>query len=153
MSSPSLEQVAGYPLALDRHFAPTTHAWVQVVGPNRVRVGIDALGAETNGTLAQLVFLPIGTRVDVGQSVGTVEAAKFVGPLASPIRGVVCAVNAAVAEDAGLVERDPYGEGWLVELEPDDLEADLGELLTGDDAREWFARRIAEYRAEGVLAQ
>lgn len=153
MNAPLLEQVAGYPLALDRYFAPTTHVWVQVLTPSRVRLGIDAVGAETNGTLAQLVLLPVGTRVEVGQSVGTVEAAKFVGPLASPIRGVVCANNAAVVADAGTVERDPYGAGWLVEVEPDDLETDLAELLTGDDARAWFAQRVAQYRAEGVLAQ
>lgn len=147
------ELVEGFPLATDRYLEPTTHVWVLPVDGGRVRLGMDALGAETSGTLAQLVLLPAGTVLEVGQSYGSVEAAKFVGPLTTPVAGTVYAANPAVGTDAGLVERDPYGAGWLVELEPADLDRDLAALVTGDQARARFAERVAEYRSAGVLAQ
>lgn len=153
MSREPLAKVEGFWLALDRYLEPVTHVWVQLLAADRVRLGMDALGVETSGTLAQLVLLPPGSALTVGQSYGSVEAAKFVGPLTTPIAGTVRACNEQACADAGLVERDPYGAGWLIELEPTDLERDLGALVTGEQARTRFAARVAEYRAAGVLAQ
>ena len=107
--------VAGFPLALDRRYHAETHMWVLATGPGRVRIGMDPLGIETSGTLAQLSFVPVGTELTAGRPFGQLEAAKFVGPLVSPVSGAVLAVNDEVAMDAGLAERDPYGAGWLIE--------------------------------------
>ncbi|MHB8449624.1 MAG: glycine cleavage system protein H [Mycobacteriales bacterium] len=153
MSAPQVELVAGFELAADRYLEPTSHVWVQVLAPDRVRLGMDALGAETSGTLAALVLLPEGTVLSAGQAYGSVEAAKFIGPLTTPVAGTVLATNGAVCADAGLVERDPYGDGWLIDLEPADLARDLARLVTGEEARARFAARVAEYRSAGVLAQ
>ena len=68
---------------------------------------MDALGVETSGSLSQLSFQPPGTELVAGRPFGQLEAAKFVGPLVSPVTGTLLAVNDAVAVDTGLVERDP----------------------------------------------
>jgi glycine cleavage system H protein len=124
-----------------------------MVGGDRARIGMDALGVETSGTLAQLAFLPVGEVLKRGEAFGSVEAAKFVGPLTSPLSGTVTATNGAVVADPSLVERDPYGAGWLVELTLADP-GELGELISGADAiPAWFAAEVEDYRLKGVLAE
>ena len=145
--------VAGFGVALDRAYDPVGHFWVSMVGPDRARVGLDALGVETSGTIAQLAFLPIGEHLKRGEAFGSLEAAKFVGPLVSPLSGTVAATNDAVVADPAVVERDPYGAGWLVELDLADA-AEVRDLISGADVvRVWFEAEVENYRMKGVLAE
>ena len=146
-----LIEVDGFPLALDRMYEPATHMWVQR-DAGMVRVGMDPLGVETSGTLAQLSFAAAGTLLAAGSPFGQLEAAKFVGPLVSPVTGTLLAVNGAVLADPGLAERDPYGAGWLAEAAVGD--AGLPGLLADpNDIIDWFAGKVTEYRLKGVLAE
>lgn len=154
-------QVSGFALALDRLYHPGTHLWVQragdgdAAGGRTVRIGMDPLGIETSGTLASLSLAAPGSVLTAGRPFGQLEAAKFVGPLLSPVSGVLLAVNDAAAADPGLAERDPYGEGWLIAAAvaagPGDglpgLLADPGEITA------WFTGKVEEYRLKGVLAE
>ena len=115
-SGSEITEVAGFEVALDRAYDPAGHLWVSMIGPDRARIGLDALGVETSGTIAQLAFLPTGEHLKRGEAFGSLEAAKFVGPLASPLTGTVTATNDAVVADPALVERDPYGAGWLYKV-------------------------------------
>lgn len=145
--------VDGYRVALDRSYDADTHVWVSVLTPERVRIGMDALGVETSGTLAQLSFLPVGSSLARGQAFGGLEAAKFVGPLTTPLTGDVLACNDAVLTNPGLPEVDPYEAGWLIELRPTALDAELPLLVSGSAVPAWFAERLTEYRLKGVVAQ
>lgn len=140
----------GYELRLDRSYDPETHFWVQQAGDGRVRVGFDALTADTYGALAQLLMSPVGTTVQRGEEFGSLEAAKFVGPLIAPVSGVLAAVNNAVLADPETVLRDPYGTGWLAEFTVDAAPAGL---VDGEDARNWFSREVADYRDKGLVAE
>jgi glycine cleavage system H protein len=150
----ALTTVAGFAVALDRAYDPAGHFWVATAEePGCLRIGLDALGVETSGTLAQLAFLPVGGEVKRGEPFGSLEAAKFVGPLTSPVSGTVTAHNKAVLSDPSLVERDPYGTGWLVEVAPADP-AELDSLVQGAEVIPgWFAAEVEDYRLKGVLAQ
>ena len=146
-------EVAGFGVALDRAYDPAGHFWVAMVGPDRARIGLDALGVETSGTIAQLAFLPLGEHLKRGEAFGSLEAAKFVGPLPSPLSGTVSATNDAVVADPALVERDPYGDGWLVEIDLADP-GELAELISGSHPiRVWFEAEVEDYRLKGVLAE
>ena len=148
-----IAEVAGFGVALDRTYDPAGHFWVSMLSGDRARVGMDALGVETSGTIAQLAFLPIGEQLKRGEAFGSLEAAKFVGPLTSPLSGTVVATNDAVVADPALVERDPYGDGWLIELALADT-GELGELISGSEAiAAWFAAEVEDYRLKGVLAE
>jgi glycine cleavage system H protein len=95
----------------------------------------------------------VGENLKRGDAFGSLEAAKFVGPLTSPLSGTVTATNDAVVADPALVERDPYGAGWLVELTLADP-AELRELVSGADVIPvWFAAEVEDYRLKGVLAE
>ena len=148
-----ITEVAGFGVALDRAYDPSGHFWISMPSDDRARIGMDSLGIETSGTIAQLAFLPIGEQLKRGEAFGSLEAAKFVGPLTSPLSGAVVATNDAVVGDPALLERDPYGEGWLIEMalaEP----SELGELISGADAiPAWFAAEVEDYRLKGVLAE
>ena len=146
-------EVAGFGVALDRAYDGTGHFWVSIIGPDRARIGMDALGVETSGTIAQLAFLPAGENLKRGEAFGSLEAAKFVGPLTSPLSGTVSATNDAVVADPALVERDPYGAGWLIELDLADP-GELSDLVSGSQPiRVWFEAEVEDYRMKGVLAE
>ncbi|HYH52395.1 MAG TPA: glycine cleavage system protein H [Acidimicrobiia bacterium] len=153
MASDQFVEVAGFGVALDRAYDPTGHFWVSMVAPGLARVGMDSLGVETSGTIAQLAFVPVGEELKRGEAFGSLEAAKFVGPLVSPLSGTVSATNDAVLADPALVEREPYTAAWLLEIQLADP-AELDELVSGPEAvRTWFGTEVEDYRLKGVLAE
>ena len=88
-----------------------------------------------------------------GQPFGQLEAVKFVGPLISPVSGTVLACNTAAAADPGLVERDPFGDGWLIEAEltgPSELDVLLSDP---EEITAWYAASIVDYRSRGAIAE
>ncbi len=146
--------IAGFEVRLDRAYDFNTHMWVEVRAPDRVRIGMDSLGIETAGTLAQLQFTESESTLTRGTAIGSLEAEKFVGPLVSPISGTVVAVNGAAMENPSIVERDPFDGGWMIELTPSDLSNDLNLLTQGAEAIiEAFEAKVSEYRRDGVLAE
>lgn len=101
------------------------HEWVARRAEGRVRVGITDYA---QGQLGDVVFvqLPdIGERVEAGSAIGEVESTKSVSDVYAPVSGEVTAVNPALDEQPELINADPYGEGWMVELavaDPDSLD-------------------------------
>ncbi|NIJ13011.1 glycine cleavage system H protein [Saccharomonospora amisosensis] len=149
----ALVEIRGYPLAMDRMYDPETHVWAKPTAPGQLRLGLDPLGVETSGTLAQLSFAEPGERLVRGKAFGQLEAAKFVGPLVSPLSGTTLAVNEAVLADPGLVESDPFAAGWLLELAHDEA-AEFSALLSQpEEIKDWFARKVDDYRLRGVIAE
>lgn len=97
--------------------------------PAVMRVGITDYA---QGELGDVVFVNLpkpGERLEAHQAFGTIEAVKAVSELYSPVAGVVTEVNGALDSDPAVVNRDPYGAGWMVSLRVDDPAA-LGSLLT-----------------------
>jgi len=144
--------IDGFAFRDDRAYDPETGMWVLALGEGVYRVGINALSADAYGALAQLVVDNIGTVVHRGEAFGSLEAAKFVGPLIAPISGLLRVANRVVADDPDLVLRSPYDAGWLVEItapSPSEVE----DLLTGEKARAWFAETVAEHRRNGLVAE
>ena len=147
------ERVKGYELRLDLSYDPASDLWVDTSDPGLVSVGLDPLGAETSGTLAQLSLSAPGAEVRRGNPLGSLEAEKFVGPLLSPLSGTLAEINSDVLAQPAKVHHDPYGT-WLVKIRPSDLDADLGTLVSGaETVREWFASRVEDYGRQGVLAE
>jgi len=94
----------------------------------RVRVGITRFAADR---LTDVVFveLPaVGAKVTYMQPFGVVESVKAVSDLYSPVSGTVVEVNAALADTPEVVNSDPYGKGWMIVAQPDDLR-ELAQLM------------------------
>ena len=149
-------EVDGYRLAADRYYDEATHLWVTAEPEGKVdavRCGFDPLGSETSGDVVAISFEPVGTRVARGEAFGSLEAAKFVGPLIAPVSGVVRAHNQAVVADPGLVNREPLAS-WLVEIEPERPDAELPLLLRDPQAvGAWFRREVERFQTQGMVAE
>ena len=108
------------------------HEWIERLGPTTVRVGITDYAQDA---LDDVVFVQLpesGAEVTVGESFAEVESTKSVSDIFGPLAGTVSAVNDALDASPELVNSDPYGEGWLVEIEAADeatLDEHLGEVL------------------------
>ena len=114
----------------DDLFYTVEHEYVARTGdPAVVRIGITDYA---QGELGDVVFVNLpkpGDRLEAHQAFGTIEAVKAVSELYSPVAGSVDEVNSALDGDPAVVNRDPYGAGWMISIRMDDPAA-LGSLLT-----------------------
>jgi len=108
----------------------TDHEWVLITGLI-ARIGITDFAQDALGDVVFVQPATLGRKLGAGDSFSEVESTKSVSDIYAPLSGVVVAVNEALDADPGLVNSDPYGQGWICELEitPD---ADTSHLMTGD---------------------
>lgn len=152
MSSPTTIAVNGFRLAAGRHYDRETHLWATVRDEGTVRCGFDALGSETSGDIVAISFEPVGKAIARGEAFGSLEAAKFVGPVIAPLSGTIRAHNEDVIARPGLLNQDPLAH-WLIEIEPDRLDDELPLLLhDSGELRAWFEREIERFKQEGMVA-
>jgi len=109
------------------------------------RLGLTDVAQTRMGQMVSIRFKRAGRRVKAGGSVATVESAKWVGPVHTPFAGEVVAGNEEAFErDILIANRDPYGEGWISVVRPDDTEEITEGLLAGEDALTAYRERIDE---------
>ncbi len=94
----------------------TEHEWVRPEG-DRVRVGITDYAQDALGDVVFVQLPSVGDEVATGSAVGEIESTKSVSEFYAPVAGTVVAVNDDLHERPELVNQDPYGDGWLCELE------------------------------------
>jgi len=101
------------------------HEWIQRV-EGGVRIGITDYAQDALGDVVYVAIPAIGTTVSAGDSFGEVESTKSVSDVYAPVSGTVAAVNDELGSDPSALNNDPYGSGWLCEIElssPDQLDA------------------------------
>lgn len=104
------------------------HEWVKTGNDSIVRVGITGYAAESLGDIVYASLPSLGDEVAAGDSIMELESTKSVSEVFSPVDGVICMINEAVADSPDLINSDPYGDGWLFEVEITD-EEQLDDLL------------------------
>ena len=92
------------------------HEWLRVTG-NTVRVGITSYAQDALGDIVFVSLPAVGAELQSGQSLGEVESTKSVSDVYAPVAGTVTACNDSLDAQPELINSDPYGEGWIVELE------------------------------------
>ena len=92
------------------------HEWVARIGADTVRVGITDYAQTQLGDVVFVQLPDLGEHVSAGQSIGEVESTKSVSDLYSPLDGEVTARNEELDSQPELVNSEPYGEGWMIEL-------------------------------------
>jgi glycine cleavage system H protein len=93
------------------------HEWVNTDGETH-KVGITDFAQDALGDIVYVQLPDVGAEVKAGESLGEIESTKSVSELYAPISGTVVARNEALGDAPDLVNTDPYGEGWLVEIRP-----------------------------------
>ena len=109
------------------------HEWSRLED-GRVRIGITDYAQDALGDVVFVQIPDVGTRVAQGDSFSEVESTKSVSDIYAPISGAIIEVNMELADAPQRVNEDPYGEGWLVVIEPDDA-SQLDQLLDADAYR------------------
>src|SRR5437667_11992965 len=104
------------------------HEWARFEG-NVIRVGITHYAQDALGDIVYVDLPAPGTKVSAGQAFGEVESTKSVSDIYSPVTGEILERNARLEESPELVNQDPYGEGWMVLIEPSNV-GELDGLLT-----------------------
>lgn len=108
------------------------HEWVSALtAEGTVRVGITDHAQDALGDVVYVDLPSIGDSVAAEDSFGEIESTKSVSDLFAPVAGEIVAVNEALEDDPALVNSDPYGEGWIVEIRPENAD-DLANLLDAE---------------------
>ena len=114
------------------------HEWVSALtAEGTVRVGITDHAQDALGDVVYVDLPSVGDSVAAEDSFGEIESTKSVSDLFAPIAGEIVAVNEGLEDDPALVNSDPYGEGWIIEIRPENAD-DLANLL---DAEAYKAER------------
>ena len=103
----------------------TDHEWVRDLGTGTVRIGITNFAQDSLGDIVFVQLPAIGDSVTAGTAAGELESTKSVSDLLSPVSGTVTTINETLDATPELVNSDPYGDGWLIEVATGELPADL----------------------------
>lgn len=107
------------------------HIWILEMGET-ARLGLSEYAQEQLGEIISVTHAEVGKFIEPGDTIGELESQKTVVELVSPITGTIKAVNENVVEDPSLMNIDPYGKGWLVEVEIGEPE-EIERLMNHDD--------------------
>lgn len=108
------------------------HEWVSALtAEGTVRVGITDHAQDALGDVVYVDLPSVGDSVAAEDSFGEIESTKSVSDLFAPIAGEIVAVNEALEDEPALVNSDPYGEGWIIEIRPENAD-DLANLLDAE---------------------
>jgi glycine cleavage system H protein len=118
--------------------------WVRVEG-NRAKIGLSDYLQQRSGDIAFLEAKPVETILAFGDELASIETIKVTVALSSPVSGKVAGVNPALEEAPEIINQDPFGKGWLCELDLSDWEADRPRLL---DAQAYFEKMKREAEGE-----
>jgi len=108
-----------------------SHEWVSLEANGNARIGISDHAQEALGDLVFVELPAVGDETDQGDSVAVVESVKAASDIYAPVTGEVVAINEDLEDDPGLINNDPYGDGWLYEVALSD-EAELDGLLDAE---------------------
>lgn len=112
-----------------------SHEWARVEDNGQVTVGISDHAQGLLGDLVYVELPEVGDTVTLGAAVAVVESVKAASDVYSPVTGKVISVNDALADKPETINEDAYGEGWILVVQPDDMEQ-MNELLSPDDYAE-----------------
>jgi glycine cleavage system H protein len=111
------------------------HEWVRATdGADTVRVGITQYAQDALGDIVYVQLPEVGEELESGAAVGELESTKSVSDLYAPVAGTVVNRNVTLEQTPELVNSDPYGDGWLLEIRPSDGGA-VDALMSADDYR------------------
>jgi len=145
--------IRGCNLPEDVFYLVEKHVWAKQAADGMVRVGMTAVAAKLSGGKLAAVTVRkknIGQPIAQGKSVATIESSKYVGPVSAPVSGTLIRGNDKLEADPNLAISDPYGEGWIAEMQPSAWETEVTGLETGATG---IAKYQAKLEADGISCE
>ena len=103
------------------------HEWIRSTG-DMLRVGVTDYAQEALGDIVFVTLPEVGAQVTAGEPCGEVESTKSVSDIYAPVTGTIVARNEALDASPELINSDPYGEGWMIDIRPDEANSAEGLL-------------------------
>jgi glycine cleavage system H protein len=135
--------VNGCPLPDDLYYDVENQLWYRELGDGLVEVGITAVAAAMAGQVLAVTPKRAGRRLNAQQACAVVESGKVVGSARVAFPGLVERSNEPLMDRPSLVNKDPYGAGWLVVMRPDDWTAARATLIRGMDVADAYRAKMA----------
>ncbi len=135
-----MSEVRGCNLPDDLYYWPEKHVWIAPNDDGSVVVGVTDVAQSLAHAIISALPKKAGRSVKKGRSLGTIESGKWVGPVTAPVTGEILETNPVLGTDPGVINTDPYGEGWFAKMMPSLWEEEAADLVTGADG-------IAAYQA------
>ena len=114
------------------------HEWIMILEGGQGRVGITEHAQDELGDVVFVDLSGVGNKLDRGKTFGIVESVKAVSDLYSPVSGTVSNVNKILEERPEIINEDPYGEGWMIEVQLDNV-SELERLMSAQEYNEYLA--------------
>jgi glycine cleavage system H protein len=138
--------VRGCNIPEDLAYNVENNVWARRESDGTVTIGLTSYACSLAGEIVAYTPKKVGKDIAQDKSCATVESGKWVGPVKAPVSGEVTAINDAVAGKPGLINKDPYGEGWVVKVKSTNWDGESKNLKTGADALKAFEDKM---QAEG----
>lgn len=135
--------VEGYNMPDDLYYHKE-YMWAKVEG-NIVTVGFTDFAQKMAGDVSYVEMPFDGDQISQDGEVGTIETGKWVGKMFAPVSGKVSATNEKLYDDPTIINKDPYGEGWVFKIEMSNPD-DVNNLMKGEAAAEWQKGEIAKHK-------
>ncbi len=135
------------------YYDPKEHFWIKITDYHAC-IGMSPLIQETSGAFVAIQMNALNATFKKGEAFGSIEAEKHVGPLKMPLSGNVTKVNEAVIDNPRLINYDPYGDGWLIEIELTNVANEMADLIYGEqNIIDWFRSELKKFDDKGWIAQ
>ena len=141
-----MADIKGYNMPDDLYYHKE-HSWARVVG-TKVTVGMTDFFQKEAGDVVFVDLPEEEDEVSQGEVCGKIQSRKWIGKLVAPISGEITEINEDLEEDTSLVNSDPYGQGWILVIEAEDLESELSELMQGDEVVAFIDKEIKRAEEE-----
>lgn len=142
--------IQGYNMP-DELYYHEEHSWARVDG-TKVTVGMTDFFQKEAGDIVFVDLPDEEDEVSQGEVCGKIQSRKWIGNLVAPVSGEILEINEELEEESTLVNRDPYGKGWIILIEARDLEAELENLIHGDKVAGFIEREIKKAEKEKAKA-
>lgn len=141
--------IQGYNMP-DELYYHSEDTWIKVESDGTVRVGMDDFYQKQAGETTYIDLPFEGDTISQGETCGKIQSSKWVGKFVAPISGEIIEVNNELENDCRLINKDPYGAGWIVRIKPSNLDEELKSLAHGPDAlNKFIENHIAKVKGGG----
>ena len=145
-----MADIKGYNMP-EELFYHEEHSWARVEG-EKVTVGMTDFFQKEAGDVVFVDLPEEEEEVSQGEVCGKIQSRKWIGKLVAPVSGEIVEINEDLEEDTSLINSDPYGDGWILVIEADDLDAELENLIHGDAVADFIEKEIKRAEEEKAKA-
>ena len=145
-----MADIKGYDMP-DELYYHEEHSWARLEG-TKVTVGMNDFFQTEAGDIVFVDMPDEEDEVSQGEVCGKIQSRKWIGKLVAPVSGAIVELNEDLEDDTTLINRDPYGDGWILVIEADDLNSELDNLMQGEEVVNFIEQEIKVAEEEKAKA-